>query len=81
MGDKEENLAQAIYQIEQTEKIIVTRKSSLYITSPWGKTDQDEFLNQVIEIETELTPLELLDVLQKIEIKLGRLRNEKWVPG
>jgi len=80
MGDKEKNLAQAIYQIEQIEKIIVTRKSSLYITSPWGKTDQDEFLNQVIEIETELTPLELLDVLQKIEIKLGRLRNGKWGP-
>jgi 2-amino-4-hydroxy-6-hydroxymethyldihydropteridine diphosphokinase len=80
MGNKEENLAQAIYQIEQTEKIIVTRKSSLYITSPWGKTDQDEFLNQVIEIETELAPLELLHVLQRIEIKLGRLRNEKWGP-
>ena len=80
MGNKEENLAQAIYQIEQTDNIIVTRKSSLYITSPWGKTDQDEFLNQVIEIETELTPLELLNVLQKIEIKLGRLRNVKWGP-
>lgn len=80
MGDKEENLAYAIYLIELTEKIIVTRQSSLYITAPWGKTDQDEFLNQVIEIETGMTPLELLDVLQKIEIKLGRLRNEKWGP-
>lgn len=80
MGDKAQNLAQAVDLIEQIEKIDVTQKSSLYITAPWGKTDQDEFLNQVIEIKTELTPLELLHVLQEIEIKLGRLRNEKWGP-
>ncbi len=56
------------------------RMSSLYITAPWGKTDQEAFINQVIEIETELSPLDLLHVLQEIEIKLGRLRNEKWGP-
>jgi 2-amino-4-hydroxy-6-hydroxymethyldihydropteridine diphosphokinase len=80
LGDKAENLAQAIHLLANHNKIKVTRKSSLYITAPWGKTDQDEFLNQVVEIDTKLTPLELLHVLQQIEIKLGRLRNEKWGP-
>jgi 2-amino-4-hydroxy-6-hydroxymethyldihydropteridine diphosphokinase len=80
MGDKQQNLAHAIELIAQIEQINVTRQSSIYITAPWGKTDQDAFLNQVIEIETELMPLALLHVLQKIEIKLGRLRNEKWGP-
>lgn len=80
LGDKAENLAQAIRLLANHDKIKVTRKSSLYITAPWGKTDQDEFLNQVVEIDTKLTPLELLHVLQQIEIKLGRLRNEKWGP-
>lgn len=80
LGDKTENLAQAIDLLADHNKIKMTRKSSLYITAPWGKTDQDEFLNQVVEIDTELTPLELLHVLQQIEIKLGRLRNEKWGP-
>lgn len=80
MGDKDENLARALELIEQTDEITVTRKSSLYITSPWGKTDQDDFLNQVIEVETGLAPLELLQVLQEIEIKMGRLRNETWGP-
>jgi 2-amino-4-hydroxy-6-hydroxymethyldihydropteridine diphosphokinase len=80
IGNKEQNLAQAIDMIGQTAKINVTRESSLYITAPWGKTDQDDFLNQVIEIETELAPLELLYVLHEIEIKLGRLRNEVWGP-
>lgn len=80
MGDKQQNLAHAIALIAETEQINVTQQSSIYITAPWGKTDQDAFLNQVIEIETELMPLALLHVLQKIEIKLGRLRNEKWGP-
>lgn len=80
LGDKKANLAHAIDLISQTERVVITRQSSLYITAPWGKTDQDEFLNQVIALETSLNPLELLRVLQKIEIKLGRLRNEKWGP-
>ncbi len=80
LGDKTGNLAQAIDLLAHHDKIRVTHKSSLYITAPWGKTDQDEFINQVVEIDTELTPLELLNVLQQIEIKLGRLRNEKWGP-
>jgi 2-amino-4-hydroxy-6-hydroxymethyldihydropteridine diphosphokinase len=80
LGNKAVNLAQAVELLAHHDKIKVTRQSSLYITAPWGKTDQDEFLNQVVEIDTELTPLELLDVVQQIEIKLGRLRNEKWGP-
>lgn len=80
LGDKEANLAHAVELIGQADKITITCQSSLYITAPWGKIDQDEFINQVIAIETELSPLELLQVLQEIEIKLGRLRNEKWGP-
>lgn len=80
IGNKEENVSDAILLIARTEGIRVCRKSSLYITAPWGKTDQEDFINQVIEIETTLSPLDLLHVLQGIEIKLGRLRNEKWGP-
>ncbi len=80
MGNKQQNLSDANLLITRTEGIKVCRKSSLYITAPWGKTDQEAFINQVIEIETELLPLDLLQVLQTIEIKLGRLRNEKWGP-
>ena len=49
-------------------------------TAPWGRTEQDDFINQVIEIETALEPLALLQDLQKIEIKMGRQRQEKWGP-
>lgn len=80
LGNKVQNIMEANAHIAQIEGLQIGRHSSIYITSPWGKTDQDDFLNQVIEIETELEPLDLLHALQAIEIKLGRLRNEKWGP-
>jgi 2-amino-4-hydroxy-6-hydroxymethyldihydropteridine pyrophosphokinase len=80
MGNKAENLARAQQMINSVDDIQITKASSLYETAPWGKTDQDEFINQVIEIDTELPPLELLHQLQDIEIKLGRQRHEQWGP-
>lgn len=79
-GDRQANLDRARACIEAVEGITITRVSSVYLTAPWGKTDQEDFLNQVIEIETELEPLPLLHKLQEIEIKLGRQRYEPWGP-
>jgi 2-amino-4-hydroxy-6-hydroxymethyldihydropteridine diphosphokinase len=62
------------------EDVYIKKRSSLYLTAPWGKTDQNDFINQVIEIETNLSALELLYRLQAIEIKLGRQRIGKWGP-
>lgn len=45
-----------------------------------GKLEQPDFLNCVIEIETELSAVELLDALQKIEKKMGRKRELRWGP-
>ncbi|MFN5345885.1 MAG: 2-amino-4-hydroxy-6-hydroxymethyldihydropteridine diphosphokinase [Bacteroidota bacterium] len=53
-------------------KIIL--QSSLYRTEPWGFSDQSDFLNQVVIIETFLTPLELLNETREIESELGRSR-------
>ena len=80
LGNKSQNIARALELIEALVGVNINKKSSLYVTAPWGKTDQDDFINQVIEIETNLSPLELLHELQKIEIKLGRHRDVKWGP-
>ncbi len=80
VGCKRDNMAQAVQLIADLPATQVVKSSSLYETAPWGKTDQDEFLNQVIEIETALQPEELLHELQNIEIKMGRQRKEKWGP-
>ena len=79
MGNREKNLARAKSLIaEQAGR--VTRASALYETAAWGKTDQPSFYNQALEIETSLSPKELLKVLLEIEKKLGRQREEKYGP-
>lgn len=55
-------------------KAIITRESSVYITPPWGYTNQPDFFNQVIEVNTRLGPRSLLRFLQRIERKMGRVK-------
>lgn len=54
--------------------------SSVYETAAWGKTDQPNFLNQAIEINTDLAPETLLGKLLAIEAEMGRIRAEKYGP-
>lgn len=56
----------------------VIRCSSVYETAAWGLTDQPAFLNQVICLETHLSPEKLLRTIQAIEGRLGRTKKEKW---
>ncbi len=59
----------------------VTHVSSLYSSSPMGPRDQPDYINAVVEIETSLEPLSLLDLTQKIELEHGRVRkDERWGP-
>lgn len=81
------NIGNKVGQVQLARKMIhkirdleVTRTSSLYLTSPWGNTEQEDFVNQVIEVRTKLSALDLLYRLQEIEIKMGRQRNERWGP-
>lgn len=80
LGDPAAQLAEAIRRIDAHPAIAVTRQSSVLATKPWGKTDQPDFTNQAIEIETSLKPMELLDVLLGIELAMGRVREEVWGP-
>ena len=52
--------------------------SSIYQTAAWGKTDQPDFLNQVVKVNCHLAPEEVLQTILAIEKKLGRERAEKW---
>lgn len=58
----------------------VIRSSSLYKSKPLGPQSQDDYINAVIKIETDLEAIELLDSLQAIEHDHGRVRNEHWGP-
>jgi 2-amino-4-hydroxy-6-hydroxymethyldihydropteridine diphosphokinase len=56
----------------------ILKKSSLYETAAWGKTDQRDFLNQVMLIDTGLFAHELMQKIIGIETNMGRTRSEKY---
>ena len=78
LGDRKENLSKAIEAISL--KMSISKQSSLYETTAWGYTEQPDFLNQVIQVETDLSPLRLLNFLKKTELKLGRVENFRYGP-
>jgi len=79
MGNSRQQLTKAISIINK--KIgKVLRKSGLYNTAAWGKTDQPDFLNQVIIAETCLTASETMQTILSIEKTMGRVRTEKNAP-
>lgn len=71
LGDKEENLNAAMQEIERLVGSI-TSQSAFYVTEPWGFVSANSFLNAVVEVQTTLSPLALLDTTQSIERSLGR---------
>ncbi len=72
LGDKEQNLRVAVRQIEERIGNIVSL-SAFYVTTPWGFTSENTFLNAAACAETELLPLDVLHETQAIEHELGRM--------
>ncbi len=69
----------AVSEIEKIPQSQIAKVSSLYLSKPMGPQDQDDFINAVVAIETSLSAVELLDALQAIENKAGRVRKEnRW---
>ncbi|MGJ3236871.1 2-amino-4-hydroxy-6-hydroxymethyldihydropteridine diphosphokinase [Marivirga sp.] len=77
LGNRAAVLNKAIEALK-IHKIQLVNKSSVYETAAWGKTDQQAFLNQVVEVKTDYNPAELLSVILDIELELGRVRKVKW---
>ena len=77
LGDREENLRNALKHLEENE-VRVVKVSTFIETEPYGVTDQPGFVNAVCQVETELAPLELLRLLLKIELEMGRVRIRRW---
>ncbi|MCJ7611356.1 MAG: 2-amino-4-hydroxy-6-hydroxymethyldihydropteridine diphosphokinase [Candidatus Aminicenantes bacterium] len=71
LGDRRGNLFRAVVLLEQAG-ILIRRASSLYRTQPVGYSGQPWFYNQVLEVESALTPAELLDIVKNIERSMKR---------
>ena len=77
LGDSSKILRDASKRIEASIGKI-TKFSSVYQTKAWGVEDQPDFLNQVIEIDSSLSPKEILKQINQIEEQMGRIRIKKW---
>lgn len=80
MGDKRENLLEAIKRVGELENTEVVKSSTILETEPFGYIEQDNFLNTCLEVKTLLTPQEFLSSILKIELDMGRVREIKWGP-
>ena len=78
LGDREANLCQA--RAALAPQVQVLAASPIYETAPWGYLAQPAYLNQVVQVTTELAPLNLLAHLKQIEENLGRKPNFKFGP-
>lgn len=78
-GRSLENLRVAREKIE-AQAGVITKQSSLYRSAAWGIEQQPDFINQVLEITTALSPETLLEKILGIELEMGRVRVMKWGP-
>ena len=79
MGNSKQQLAEAIKNIKRDIGKI-TRESNLYVTAAWGNTNQPDFLNQVIVVETKISALQTIKSILAIEKKMGRVPCKRFGP-
>ncbi len=81
LSDPVTQALRAIESLKTLPKSTFLQASSLYSSTPMGPQNQPDYINAVVCIQTELTPLELLDCTQAIEQEQGRVRKEeRWGP-
>ena len=81
-GDVEITLTEALWAVDALPQTSIRRQSAVYRTPAWGRTDQPDFLNAVVELQTRMVPRVLLDALLEIEQRFGRVRRaeDRWGP-
>jgi 2-amino-4-hydroxy-6-hydroxymethyldihydropteridine diphosphokinase len=81
LGPREATILRAVDLLAAQPGIELLELSSLVETEPVGVTDQPEFVNGAVSLETTLPPRELLEALLRVERELGRVRTgERWGP-
>ena len=80
LGDREAHLATARAGLAAIPRSRVIAISKVEETAPLGPAAQGPYLNQMVALETELTPAELLAELQGLERRAGRVRDVRWGP-
>ncbi len=81
LDDPKAHVERAAQELATIDRCQLDAVSPIYRSAPMGPQDQDDYINAVAQITTELSPLELLDALQGLENLHGRVRQgERWGP-
>ncbi|WP_071393047.1 2-amino-4-hydroxy-6-hydroxymethyldihydropteridine diphosphokinase [Bacillus tuaregi] len=80
MGNRKKNLVDALKMLQDNYPIAVVNVSSIYETDPVGYEEQGQFLNMVVQVQTALSPYQLLEACLQTEKELGRKREIRWGP-
>lgn len=80
LGDRADHLRRALEAVAALPDTRLAAQSSVHETAPWGVADQPSFLNLAAEIETAFGPLELLNAVKALEVRLGRTQGPQWGP-
>lgn len=80
IGDRVDNIEDAIARLTEDGAVKLVARSRLYRTAPWGVTDQDWFLNACITVRTDVSARDLLARCQAVENGMARVRTQRWGP-
>lgn len=80
IGNKAANIRRAMALLTADGRVKLKKMSSLYRTLPWGFAEQDFFANACALVESELSPMQLLDLAKEIETRMGREKTIHWGP-
>ena len=78
LGDRKKYMVSAIARIDSCKDICVVSESGFYETKPVGGPSQPDYVNCVIELDTEIEPQSLLQEFKRIELELGRTSGVRW---
>jgi 2-amino-4-hydroxy-6-hydroxymethyldihydropteridine diphosphokinase len=78
LNQPQQQIKQALIELANLPSSKLIAQSSLYLSKPVGPQDQPDYVNALALIETQLTPLLLLDALQELEHDHGRIRKRHW---
>lgn len=78
LGDREANLREAVRLLGELGTVV--QQSKVLETAPWGYTDQPDFLNVAVSMETALSPIDLLRAVKRIEEDMGRVPSVRYGP-
>ncbi|HEB60930.1 MAG TPA: 2-amino-4-hydroxy-6-hydroxymethyldihydropteridine diphosphokinase [Phycisphaeraceae bacterium] len=78
LGDRHSTVLSALQELADIPCTRLRKASRLYETEPIGPAGQNHYINAVAELETCLSPAELLTHMQQIEYSFGRVRRKRW---